>query len=163
MPWLIGVCSGILVGFNIKASRQMQSAAALVGVPIVVNDVIYRLIDDVKSRVIELLPKIYDTRVLGEASVLQIFELRVKGAAANKKIAGCRVSNGLIQKKGKYRVLRDREVIFDGELDTLKHLKDDVDEVRKGTECGLSLAGFSDWQEGDALQCYEQVEKERRL
>lgn len=151
-----------MIGFNLKASRNMQASATAAGVTILVNDVIYRLIDQVKERVIELLPKQYDYRVLGEASILQIFEIRPKGAAP-KKVAGCRITNGIVQKSAKVRIMRDREIIFTGEIDTLKHLKDEVTEVRKGSECGLTPAGFEGFQEGDTIQCFEENLRVRTL
>lgn len=91
----------------------MATAEAL-RVPILINNVIYRLIDDIKGRVVDLLPKLYDQRVVGEATVQQVFKYTVKGQAP-KTIAGCRVGNGAMQKKVKIRVLRDRETIFEGE------------------------------------------------
>lgn len=106
---------GVIVGFNVKASRQIISTAQQISVPILQNNVIYRLIEDVKERVIELLPKLYDQRVLGEAAIQQVFKYTIKGSGT-QTIAGCRVTNGSLTKKNKIRVMRDGEMIFEGKL-----------------------------------------------
>ena len=157
----------------------MATAEAL-HVPILLNNVIYRLIDEIKGRVIDLLPKLYDSRVLGEATIQQIFKYTVKGSG-QKTIAGCRVGNGTMTKKAKIRVQRGKETIFEGKIsmhwsrqayadsdcignvESLKHLKSDVEEVKKGTECGIAIDGFVDYKEGDVLQCYEEVLRQRTL
>ena len=113
-PVNIHIVLGLIVGFNVKAHRQTMATAEALRVPILINNVIYRLIDDIKGRVVDLLPKLYDQRVLGEATVQQVFKYTVKGQTP-KTIAGCRVGNGAMQKKVKIRVLRDRETIFEGE------------------------------------------------
>lgn len=171
-------CAGIVVGFNIKAHRQTMATAEALNVPILLNNVIYRLIDDVKARVIDLLPKLYDSRVLGEATVQQVFKYTVKGRQ-QKTIAGCRVGNGTVKKKAKIRLQRGKATLFEGmliqsgispftdlltgNLESLKHLKNDVDEVKKGTECGIAIEDFTDYQEGDVLQSYEDIERIRTL
>ena len=91
----------------------MLSTAAGMNVSVLTNNVIYRLIDEVKARLVELLPKQYDMRVLGEATVQKVFKYGVK-SAAEKTIAGCRVTNGSIQKTAKMRLLRDKDVLFEG-------------------------------------------------
>jgi len=114
--------------------------------------------EDIKDRVIALLPVIIETRVTGEATVLQLFEIQLK-AKQTKKVAGCRVTNGLVEKTKFAKVIRDGTVMHEGTLDTIRHLKKDVMEVRKGSECGLSLEGFADLRQGDIIQMYEKVEK----
>lgn len=109
------VPAGVIIGFNVKASRQILSTAQQLQIPILQNNVIYRLIEDVKEKVIALLPKLYDQRVMGEATIQQIFKYTVKGAG-QKSVAGCRVTNGKLDKKIKVRIMRDGETIFDGEL-----------------------------------------------
>lgn len=131
--------------------------------------------DEIRDRVIALLPVITETKVTGEATVLQLFDIQVK-AKQTKKVAGCRVINGVLEKAKFARVVRDGTVIHEGififtitqastypltigMLDTMRHLKKDVVEVRKGSECGLSLGDFSDLREGDLIQLYQKFEK----
>jgi translation initiation factor IF-2 len=154
--------AGIIIGFNVKASRQILSTAQQLQIPILQNNVIYRLIDEVKERVIGLLPKLYDSRVVGEAIIQQVFKYSVKGST-NKTIAGCRVTNGQLNKKAKVRITRDGEIIFDGNINSLKHHKDEVEEIRKGSDCGIMFDGYEGFQEGDTLQCYEETERKRTL
>lgn len=132
--------------------------------------------DDVRDRVRALLPPIVETKVTGEANVLQLFEIQMKDKSV-KKVAGCRVSNGLVEKSKHARVIRNGETVHEGacllsyprnnhltyytsgSLDTMRHLKKDVTEARKGTECGLSVATFDDLREGDMIQMFERIEK----
>lgn len=153
---------GVVVCFNVKAPRSIIATAASLNVPILVNNVIYRLIDEVKERVVDLLPKQYDTRVLGEATIQQVFSYNLKGAGT-RKVAGCRITNGSLLKNQKIRVMRDKEVVFSGDVASLKHHKTDIEEARKGTECGLNFEGFEDFQEGDTLQSYEETLRVRTL
>lgn len=173
----------MIIGFSVKAPKAVQSHAAKSNVPIHLESVIYRLIETVRAKVAALLPPIIETRVLGEATVLQMFSIAVKGKES-ATIAGCRVANGVINRHDHIRVLRgeEREVIFDGmsftsfkgrvlkaiffapgTLDSLKHVKKDITEARKGSECGLSLHGFKDIQDGDIIVAYQKVEKAREL
>lgn len=153
---------GTVIGFNVECPRAIQSAASDAGVPVVVDSVIYRLIENVRGRVAALLPPRIETRVTGEATVHQIFPLK-SGRKLIKNIAGCKVMNGTISKMEKVRVLRNREVVFEGNMDTLKHMKKDVAEMRKGTECGIALEGFDDVQEGDQIVTFQTFEVAREL
>jgi translation initiation factor IF-2 len=121
-----------------------------------------------------MLPKIIETKVTGEATVLQLFDITGK-AKQIIKVAGCRVVNGLVEKQKLTRVIRNGHVIhegnppldcvisvtnqYTGSLDTMRQLKKEITEARKGTECGLTLKEFSDLQEGDLIQMYERIEK----
>lgn len=147
-----------IVAFSVAVPRSIQNLAAQNGVPILESKIIYKLMDDVRDRVRALLPPIVETKVTGEANVSQIFEIQMKDKTV-KKVAGCRVSNGLLEKSKHARVIRNGKPIFEGMLDTMRHLKKDVTEARKGTECGISLAGFDDLREGDMIQMFERVEK----
>jgi translation initiation factor IF-2 len=124
------------------------------------------LIDTVRKRVAALLPPNIETRVLGEATVQQLFEIKVKKEVT--VVAGCRVSNGTIAKGEKARVMRlgesgEREVVFEGNIDTLKQYKKDVSEVRKGTECGIAFEGFGELKEGDEVVSFSTFEVAREL
>ncbi|PFH50083.1 hypothetical protein AMATHDRAFT_146107 [Amanita thiersii Skay4041] len=149
---------GTIVGFSVAAPRAVETMAARNSVPICSSNVIYRLMDDIKAQVIDLLPKTIETTVLGEATVLQLFDIHLK-AKQTMKVAGCRVVNGVIEKALMARVVRQGSVVHEGHLDTMRQLKKDVTEVRKGSECGLSFTKFSDLREGDLIQFCKQIEK----
>ncbi|BEI82798.1 hypothetical protein CcaverHIS002_0306660 [Cutaneotrichosporon cavernicola] len=153
---------GTVIGFNVVCPRAIQSAASDAGVPVITDGVIYRLIDNVRARVAALLPPRIETRVIGEATVSMIFPIK-SGRKVVKNIAGCKIMNGTIAKADKVRVLRDREVVFEGLMDTLKHMKKDVLEMRKGTECGVALEGFDDIREGDQIVTFQTFEVAREL
>ncbi len=130
-------------------------------VPVVVDDVIYRLIDDVTTRVINTLPVLSEQKVQGEARVAQTFDITIRGRQT-KSIAGCRVTNGTITNGSKVKIMRKGEEIHDGRIDTLKHVKKDVQSMIKGSECGISLENFEGFEEGDIIQVYEILEKRRQ-
>ncbi|KAF8350825.1 hypothetical protein F5887DRAFT_1058830 [Amanita rubescens] len=149
---------GTIIGFSVTTPRVVQALAARNGVPICTSNVIYKLMDDVKQKLIDLLPVLVETAVTGEATVLQLFEIQIK-AKETKQIAGCRVTNGIVEKTQLARVVRDGSVIHEGRLDTMRQLKKDVMEVRKGSECGLGFCEFSDLRQGDLIQMYKCIEK----
>ncbi|KAJ7929227.1 hypothetical protein B0H13DRAFT_2228527 [Mycena leptocephala] len=149
---------GTVVGFSVPSNRSIETLAAQNGVPIVTSDIIYRLMEEVKTRVIGLLPVIVESKVTGEAKILQLFQIQVKGKKL-KTVAGSRVTNGLMEKNKLARVVRNGDIIFEGSFETMRHFKQDVTELRKGTECGLNLAGFDELQVDDVIQTYETIEK----
>ena len=102
-----------IVGFSVTPSRSVKNSAAQNGVPLCTSDIIYRLVDVVRERVTALLPVIVETKVTGEATILQLFDINLK-QKQTMKIAGCRVTNGVIEKQKFARVLRNRNIIFDG-------------------------------------------------
>ena len=120
--------------------------------------------ETVSARVSTLLAPLTEARVHGEATVSQIFDINLKGKTF-KKIAGCKVTNGTISKSNAVKVLRgaERKEVYRGKLDQLKHVKKDVAEMRKGTECGMSFEGWQDLKEGDVVQCFSEVEVARSL
>ncbi|GAA93515.1 uncharacterized protein L969DRAFT_560248 [Mixia osmundae IAM 14324] len=152
----------VILGFNIKAPKPIQSAAAQAGVAIHLDTVIYRLIDEVKQRVIGLMPKVYDSKVTGEATIAQVFDITTKGRETSK-VAGCKVGNGSLARSALCKVLRDGVEVYSGKLSTLKQGKKDVDEVRKGSECGISFEDWQGFEANDALQTYELVQQTRHL
>ncbi|KAF7322589.1 Translation initiation factor IF-2 [Mycena chlorophos] len=147
-----------IVGFSVNASRNIEILAAQNQVPMFTDAIIYRLMEQVKERVVKLLPVTYETKVLGEATVLELFQITLKGKKL-KTIAGSRVVNGLVEKKQLARVVRNGTVVHEGAFETMRHFKKDVTELRKGTECGLNLAGFDDLRVDDLIQAYELIEK----
>ena len=135
-------------------------------VPLHLESVIYRLIETVRSKVAALLPPKIESRVVGEATVQQLFPVKVKKGTV--MVAGCKVSNGIINKSEKVRIMRsgdgkDREVVYEGTIETLRHLKKEVGEVRKGTECGISFDEFADVKEGDEVVSFTTFEVPREL
>ncbi|KAK0502641.1 translation initiation factor IF-2 [Armillaria luteobubalina] len=149
---------GTVVAFSVKVPKPIEAIAIQNQVPICSSGIIYRLVDDITARVVDLLPKIYETRVTGEATVLQLFDISLKGGVT-KKVAGSRVTSGLVEKNKTAKVLRNGKVIHEGTVDTMRIMKKEVTEIRKGTECGLGLAGYSDLLPGDTIQTYETIEK----
>ncbi|KAF8699238.1 Initiation factor 2, partial [Rhizoctonia solani] len=149
---------GTVVAFNVSAPSKIQQLASQQGVPLLNENIIYKLMDEIKKRVVALLPVTYEQRVLGEATVQEIFTIALKGKAT-MNIAGCRITNGVIAKHAKVRVVRDGAEVYDGAIDTLKQQKKDMTEMRKGNECGMSFANFEDLKAGDHIQTYETIEK----
>ncbi|PIL24155.1 hypothetical protein GSI_13908 [Ganoderma sinense ZZ0214-1] len=147
---------GVVVAFSVKVPRAVENEAASQHVPIVSSSIIYKLMDTVTQKVAELLPPIIETRVTGEATVLQLFDIGLKGKKTTQ-VGGCRVSNGVVEKSKLARVMRDGKSIYEGRLDTLKQHKKDMLEVARGTECGMNLAGFNDLRVGDVIEMYEEV------
>ncbi|KAI9814949.1 MAG: hypothetical protein M1832_005588 [Thelocarpon impressellum] len=153
---------GHVISFNTPIDATIARLAESSGVAILDHRIIYRLVDDVKDRLSDQLAPTVTQRVTGEAEVAQVFAINVKGRAT-KPVAGCKVRNGLISRTSKVRVVRGGEVIYDGSLASLKNVKKDVPEMRKGGECGL---GFSEWDGfgvGDQVQCYEERVEKRSL
>ncbi|KAI0807397.1 initiation factor 2 [Fomes fomentarius] len=153
---------GIVIAFSVKVPRPVEAEAHSQHVSILTSSVIYKLMDDVTARVIELLPPIIEKRVTGEAAVLQLFDIHLKGKKITQ-IGGCRVTTGIVEKSKLARVVRDGEVVHEGSLDTLKQHKKDMTEVGRGSECGLNLAGFNDLRMGDIIQMYEEVQLPGKL
>ena len=120
--------------------------------------VIYHLLEDIANLIIDKAPGTSETQVAGQAEVLNIFEVKgSKSKGPDVKIAGCKVVEGLVNRTATMRLLRSGEVVFEGPCSSLKREKQDVDSVKKGTECGLVISNCHDFQIGDVIQCLEQV------
>ncbi|KAI0206609.1 hypothetical protein F4808DRAFT_404697 [Astrocystis sublimbata] len=154
--------NSIIVDFATETPGHIKSMAETQGVTVLEHTIIYRLVDDIKANLSKHLKPDISIKVLGEAEVLQIFEINVK-RRQYKNIAGCRVRNGVVGKSDLYKVLRKGEILYTGKLETLKHVKKDVTEMRKGSECGMSFEDFTDMQVGDQIQAYEEVSTARSL
>jgi len=152
----------MILGFNVKADKKLQQTARQMGVNIKSYGVIYKLLDDVKVEMAMLLPKDTEIQVIGEAKVAQVFPIKMKGGQT-QNVAGCRVTNGGVSRKEDIRIVRDGEVIWDGRLSSLKRVKEDIQEAKKGTECGMEFEGFQDFKEGDMIQSLKKVEVLRKL
>lgn len=151
---LAAASKAIVVGFNVEADSAAKRLAETEGVSIRLYDIIYRLTEDIEMALKGMLEPEIKESVLGHAEVRAIFKISKIG-----NVAGCYVLDGELHRNAKMRVLRDQEVQFDGEIGSLKHLQDDVTEIRTGFECGVTLKGFNDFETGDILECYivEQV------
>jgi translation initiation factor IF-2 len=146
---LAAASKAIVMGFNVQADGAALRKAETEGVSIRLYDIIYRMTEDVQKALKGMLEPELKERVLGKAEVRSIFKISRYG-----KIAGCRVLEGEMRRNAFVRVLHDGKEVFDGELTSLKHEKDDVKEVREGFECGINLKEFDDFKEGDIIQCY---------
>ncbi|KFZ14761.1 hypothetical protein V501_03068 [Pseudogymnoascus sp. VKM F-4519 (FW-2642)] len=156
------VAKGFLISFNNTIDPMIQKKADAAKVKILDHNIIYRLVDDVKGTLSEFLPPIVSHKVLGEAEVAQVFNITIKGRK-QKPIAGCKVRNGVIGRNTKVRVFRQGKKVFDGDLESLKNVKKDVAEARKGGECGMGFGGWDEFEVGDQVQCYEVKEEKRFL
>jgi len=142
--------SAVIIAFNVRATSQAREMATRDGVDIRYFSIIYEVADDVEKLVRgKVAPKARE-KFLGYAEVRQVFNITKTG-----KVAGCYITEGLVKRGAGVRVLRDNVVIHSGELSQLKRFKDDVREVARGYECGLSFANFHDLQEGDVVECFE--------
>lgn len=139
----------IILGFNVYADNSAKKLADTESISIRVYDIIYRLIEDVEKAVKGMLEPEKKEIVLGSAEVLQLFKISKVGT-----IAGCKVSDGEIRRNATIRIKRNDEVLFTGELASLKHEKENVKEVKSGFECGLRVKGFNEFEEGDQVECF---------
>ncbi len=138
----------IIMGFNTKVEGKAVKAAKSEGVQIKLYSIVYELIDTVRDAMLGLLEPETRESVIGHAEVKQVFKVH-KGFAA-----GCYVTNGKIQRTSHARVLRGKTPVFDGKMSTLRRFKDEVKEVKSGTECGIRLGDFNEYEEGDIIECY---------
>jgi translation initiation factor IF-2 len=146
---LAAASKAILVGFNVQADTGAKRLAEAEGVSIRLYQIIYRLTEDVEKALKGMLEPEYTETIVGKAEVLAVFKITKLG-----NIAGCRVTQNEIRRNGKIRVIRNNEKVFEGEISSLKHEKDDVKEVRQGFDCGISLKNYEGFQKGDLLECY---------
>jgi translation initiation factor IF-2 len=148
-----------IIGFNVRASAQARAMAEREGVEIRYYAIIYDLIDDIKGVLSGMLAPIQRETFLGNAEVLQVFDISKIG-----KIAGSRVTEGVVRKGAKVRIVRENVVVLElGTLATLKRFKDEVNEVNAGQECGMHFAGFQDIRAGDTIECFTVEEVKRSL
>ncbi|CAO3619279.1 unnamed protein product [Cunninghamella echinulata] len=159
---LAAACEGQVIGFNVKADKKVLSEASRLGVPVKSYSIIYKLLEDVKDKLGDMLPPIITTQVVGEATILQVFDISIKGRET-KPVAGCRVTNGSITRNGQVRVIRDKKTLWEGQLDALRQVKKDINEAKKGLECGMSFDGFDGFKEGDVIQHVQTIETKQKL
>ncbi len=155
---LASVNGGLVIGFNVRAIPQARDQAKRDQVEVRYYSVIYNVVDDVRTMLEgELAPNI-EENVLGQAQIREVFSVSRVG-----KVAGCMVTEGLIRRDSKVRLMRDNVVIHTGDLGTLRRFKDDVREVQNGYECGIALEKYNDIQVGDVIECFEVQEVARKL
>lgn len=148
----------VIVGFDIGNDSGVQSQARHDGVKIASFRIIYELIDHVKKCMLDLLPPEYKETIKGHATIKAVYDIGKVG-----KIAGSQMLDGTLLSNGRYRVIRGKETIWDGKLQSLKHFKDEVKEVTGQQECGVHFAGFEKFAEGDTIECYTLEELPRSL
>ena len=153
---LASASNAIIIGFNVKPDNQARIVAEREKVDLRLYTVIYNAIEDVEAALKGMLEPIYEEKVIGSAEIRQIFK-----ASGVGNIAGCIVTEGRITRDSKLRVSRDGKQIYEGPIATLKHFKDEVKEVKAGTECGIVVEGFNEIQEGDIFEAYIMVEVPR--
>ena len=140
--------NAVILGFNVKVETNAVKTVKREGVQVKIFSIVYELIDQVKDAMLGMLEPETRETVLGHAEIRQIYKLN-KG-----KAAGSYVTDGKMLRIAEARVLRDGQVVFDGRMSTLRRFKDEVEEVKSGLECGIRLADYDDYEEGDVIECY---------
>jgi translation initiation factor IF-2 len=150
--------NAILIGFNVRADATARRVVEEHGLDLRYYSIIYEVIDDVKKAISGLLSPVIKEEIIGMAEVRDVFRSSKLGA-----IAGCMVVEGAVKRQSPIRVLRDNVVVFEGELESLRRFKDDVNEVKAGTECGIGVKNYNDVKPGDQIEVFERVEIAREL
>ncbi|XP_053101996.1 translation initiation factor IF-2, mitochondrial isoform X2 [Hemicordylus capensis] len=152
---------GVIYGFNVNANKSAQQLAAKKGIKMKLHNIIYRLVEDLQRELSSTLPCAVEEHVLGVAAVLATFEVTV--GKSKIPVAGCRVQKGLLDRKMKFKLIRNGDVIWTGCATSLKHHKDDVPVIKTGMDCGLSLDKNIEIQTGDEIVCFNEKEVERKI
>jgi translation initiation factor IF-2 len=155
---LAAASKAIIIGFNVRADSAARDAVKETGVQVRYYSIIYEALDDIKQMMSGLLRPEIKEQIIGVAQVREVFRSSKFGV-----VAGCLVTEGVVRRNNPIRVLRDNVVIFEGALESLRRFKDDVNEVRAGTECGIGVKNYQDVRVGDQIECYARVEVARTL
>jgi translation initiation factor IF-2 len=147
-----------IVGFNVRAHKEAREFAERAGIEIRYYNIIYDLVDDIKKAMSGLLAPTLRESMLGNAQILEIFTVSKVG-----KVAGCRVTDGKVERGANVRLIRDNVVLHEGKLSQLKHFKDDAREVHAGQECGMAFENYQDMRIGDTIECYRVETVQRTL
>jgi translation initiation factor IF-2 len=147
-----------IIGFNVRANKEAREAAERAGIEIRYYNIIYNLVDDVKKAMSGLLAPTIRETMLGNATILEIFKVSKVG-----NIAGCRVTDGTVERGANVRLIRDNVVVHEGKLSQLKRFKDDAREVVAGQECGMAFENYQDMRAGDVIECYRVETIQRSL
>jgi len=146
---LASASHAIVLGFNVQADVSARRLAEKEGVDIRLYEIIYRLTEDIEKALKGMLEPVVEEKIIGRAQVLAVFTASKFG-----KVAGCRVTDGELRRNAKVRLIRGSDIVYEGDMGSLRHEKDDVREVRQGYECGVGFKNFKDIQVGDQLVCY---------
>ena len=155
---LAAASNAVIIGFNVRADAAARAAIKESGVDVRYYSIIYEAIDDVKAALSGMLSPEIKEQIVGLAEVKEVFSSPKLG-----DIAGCIVSEGYVRRHNPIRVLRDNVVIYEGELESLRRFKDDVNEVRAGTECGIGVKNYDNVKVGDQIECFERIEVARTI
>ncbi|MCG8380255.1 MAG: translation initiation factor IF-2, partial [Proteobacteria bacterium] len=150
--------NGVVIGFNVRADASAKKLVDAEGIDLRYYSIIYDVIDDVKAALSGLLSPEIREQIIGVAEVREVFRSPKFG-----DIAGCMVTSGYIKRNNPIRVLRDNVVIYEGELESLRRFKDDVNEVKSGMDCGIGVKNYNDVQEGDQIEVFERISVERKI
>jgi translation initiation factor IF-2 len=150
--------SAVIIGFNVRAHKEAREAAEQAGIEIRYYDIIYNLVDDVKKAMSGMLAPTLRETLLGNALILEIFKVSKVG-----NVAGCRVTDGKVERGANVRLIRDNVVVHQGKLSQLKRFKDDAREVLAGQECGMAFENYQDMRAGDVIECYQVESVQRTL
>ena len=148
----------VILGFNVRAHKEARELAEQSGIEIRYYNIIYNLVDDVKAALSGMLSPTMRETMLGNAQILEIFHISKVG-----NVAGCRVTDGVVQRGAHVRLIRDNVVVHEGKLSTLKRFKDEVGQVQAGQECGMAFENYQDMRVGDVIECYNVEEIRRTL
>ncbi|MGA2041734.1 MAG: translation initiation factor IF-2 [Roseiarcus sp.] len=148
----------VIIGFNVRAHKEARDLAERQGIEIRYYNIIYNLVDDVKAAMSGMLAPTLREEMLGNAVILEVFSISKVG-----HVAGCRVTDGVVQRGAHVRLIRDNVVVHEGKLSTLKRFKDEVREVQSGQECGMAFENYQDMRVGDVIECYNVEEVRRTL
>ncbi len=148
----------VIFGFNVRAHKEARELAEQAGIEIRYYNIIYNLVDDVKAALSGMLSPTLRETMLGNAQILEIFHISKVGS-----VAGCRVTDGIVQRGAHVRLIRDNVVVHEGKLSTLKRFKDEVGQVQAGQECGMAFENYQDMRAGDVIECYNVEEIRRTL
>ncbi|MGB8399912.1 translation initiation factor IF-2, partial [Bradyrhizobium sp.] len=147
-----------IIGFSVRANKEAAAAAKRNGIEIRYYNIIYDLVDDIKKAMSGLLAPTLRETMLGNAQILEVFNISKVG-----KVAGCRVTDGTVERGANVRLIRDNVVVHEGKLSTLKRFKDEVKEVQSGQECGMAFENYGDMRVGDIIECYRVETIQRSL
>ncbi len=153
---LASASQAIIIGFNVRGNVATMDTAKQYGIEIKTYDIIYKVVEDMENAMKGMLDPEYEEKVTGTAEIRQIFKFSKVGL-----IAGCHVLSGTIKNNSKARIIRDDVIVYNGSVNTLQHEKDQVKEVKKDMDCGMTLENCQDYKEGDIIEVYELVEIKR--
>ena len=148
--------NAIIIGFNVRPNNSIKDYAKENGVDVRLYDIIYKAVEEMEAAMKGMLDPVYEEKVLGTAEVRELFKFSKVGT-----IAGCYITDGIIKRDAKARLIRDGVVIYDGSVNSLQRGKDAVKEVKKGLECGITVENYADIKQGDVIEAYEMVEIKR--